>query len=79
MQLFPAAPEWNDQIGFDQNAQMFGDTLAGHAEMSAKLTESLAIGLVQLIKQGAPARIGQGFEDVIHSSKIRNQMVAYER
>ena len=79
MQLVAAAPEWNDEIGFDQYAKMFGDALASHNEMAAKLIESLSVGSVELIQQGAPTRIGESFKDIIHCRNICNQMVAYGR
>ena len=66
MQLFPASPERNNETGLYQYAEVFGDTLAGHAEVPAELTKSLPVILVELIEQGAAAGIGEGFKNIIH-------------
>lgn len=45
---------------------MFGNALAGHAEMPAKLIQSLAIVLVKLVEESAPVWVGQRFKYIIH-------------
>jgi hypothetical protein len=76
MQLFAASPEGNNEICFDEQTQVFGNALARHAKMTAKLVESLAVVLVELIEEGAPAWVGEGFEDIVHGAQLCNQMVA---
>ena len=58
MQFFAASPKGNNEIGFDEKAEMFGHTLPGHAEMAAKLIQSLAVIVVELIQQGASLSVG---------------------
>ena len=48
---------------------MLGHRLAGHVQVLAKFTQSLAIILVQLVEQLSPAAIGQGFENFIHAKR----------
>src|SRR5947209_4145012 len=45
---------------------MFGNSLAGHAEMPAKLIQSLAIVLVELVEESAPVWVGQRFKNIVH-------------
>ncbi|MEY2544152.1 MAG: hypothetical protein QOE81_1613 [Verrucomicrobiota bacterium] len=45
---------------------MFGNALARHTEMLAKLIQGLAIVEMELVEESAPAWIGQGFEDIVH-------------
>jgi hypothetical protein len=70
MQLLAAAPEWDDEIRIDQYTKMFGDALASHPEMATELTQSLSVGLMELIKQRAPVWISQSFKDIIHRCEI---------
>ena len=66
MKFLPSTPQWNDQVGFDQDTEVFCNSLARYGEMAAELVEGLAVMAVKLIQQGAPAGIGQGFENVVH-------------
>ena len=72
MELLATVPERHNQAGLDQQGQMFGDPLACHVEVATKLVERLAVILVKVIEEGAPTRIGQGFEDVIHSGAAKH-------
>jgi hypothetical protein len=45
---------------------MFGNALARHPEMLAKLIQGLAIVEMELVEESAPAWVGQGFEDIVH-------------
>ena len=63
----PAAPKWNDQVRFDQETEMFGNALAGHAKMAAKLIQSLAILEMKLIEESTSTRVGQSFKDIVHA------------
>ena len=56
---------------------MFGNALAGQREMATELVESLAVILVELIEEGAPVWVGQGFKDFVHRGRICNLIVAY--
>ena len=67
MQFFPPPPKRNNQVGFDQQTEMFGNALTGHAEVLAKLVQGLAVALMELIEQGAPVWVGQGFKDIVHA------------
>ena len=67
MSLFASSPKRNHQVGLNQNRQVLGDALTGHSEVPAKLIESLAVVLMQLIEEGAPTGIGQSFKDLVHS------------
>jgi len=68
MQFFPAAPEGDDQIGPSEDAKMFADGLARHAEALAKLSQSLAVSGMQLIQQLAAAGVGKGSKDAVHGA-----------
>jgi hypothetical protein len=46
---------------------MFGNALARHAEMLAKLIEGLAIVEMELVEERASVRVGQGFKDMVHA------------
>jgi hypothetical protein len=67
VQLFPAPPKRNDQVGSDQETKMFGNALSRHAEMPAKLIQSLAIAEMELIEKGPAVWVGQGFKNVVHA------------
>jgi len=67
MKFFSTAPKMDDQICSVKEAEMFTDCLATHVKMLAKLVQGLAIFLMQSVEQKASARIGQGFEDSVHS------------
>ena len=45
---------------------MFAHRLAAHLQMLAKLVQSLAVFLVQPVKQSATTGIGQGSENDVH-------------
>ena len=49
---------------------MFGNSLAGHAEMPAKLIQSLAVLEVKLIEESASTRVGQSFKDIVHARQL---------
>ena len=66
VQLFPAPPKRNNQVGSDQETEMFGNALARHTEMPAELIQSLAIVEMKLVEERASVWIGQGFKDVVH-------------
>ena len=66
MKFFPAPPEGDDELGFDQQSEMFCDPLPGHLQVPAKLIQGLAILGMELIEQGATTGIGQGFKDGVH-------------
>src|SRR5438270_3482955 len=55
---------------------MFCHRLPRHVELPAEGIEGLAVVLMKLVKQVPPARISQGFEDIVHGSRLCNQMVA---
>src|SRR5215467_5331011 len=78
MELFAASPERNHQFSSDQNREMFGDALPGHAKVAAKLVQGLSIVLMKLIKQGSPAGIGQGFEDSVHGEEYATEWLHIE-
>jgi hypothetical protein len=67
VQLFPASPERNNQVRFDQETEMFASALSRHAEMPAKLIQSLAIVKMELIEKSPAVWVGQGFKNVVHS------------
>ena len=67
MKFLTAAPKVDDQICLVEQAEMFAYCLATHVEVLAKLVQGLAIFLMQSVEQKASARIGQGFEDSVHS------------
>ena len=69
MKFFSTAPKMDDQICSVKEAEMFTDCLATHVKMLAKLVQGLAIFLMQSVEQKASARIGQGFEDSVHSGR----------
>jgi hypothetical protein len=45
---------------------MFGNALSCHAEMPAKLIQSLAVVEMELVEEGASAWVGQSFKDIVH-------------
>ena len=49
MELFAATPEWDNQLGFDEKAEVFGNALPRHIEVAAELIEGLAVMLVKLV------------------------------
>ena len=65
MQLFAAAPKRDDQVRFDEQAEVFGNALPGHPEMPAKLIQGLAIFVMKLIEKGATAGVSQSFENIV--------------
>ena len=65
MQFFAAAPKRDDQVRVDEQTEVFGNALPGHAEMPAKLIQGLAILVVKLIEKGAAAGVSQGFENIV--------------
>ena len=67
MELFPAAPKRNDQLRLDQQTEVLADSLPSDFEMPAKLVESLAVVLMELVEEGTAGGIGQGFKNVIHA------------
>lgn len=67
MELFPAPPKRNHQLGLDQQIEMLADSLPGDSEVAAKLIEGLAVILVKLVEESTAGGIGQGFENVIHA------------
>src|SRR5947207_544835 len=69
MKFLTAAPKVDDQICLVEQAEMFAYRLATHVEVLAKLVQGLAIFLMQSVEQKASARIGQGFEDSVHSGR----------
>lgn len=77
MKFFPAPPKRDDELGLDQQSEMFRDPLPGHLQVLAKLIQGLAILGMELIEQGATTGIGQGFEDGVHAERLCNQMIAY--
>ena len=66
VQLFSTPPKRNNQVRFNQQTKMFGNALARHPEMPAKLIQSLAIVEMELVEERAPVWVGQGFEDIVH-------------
>jgi len=66
MEFFSASPKRDNEIGFDEQTKVFRDALPGHAEMAAKLVQSLAVILVELIQQGPALSVGESFEDFVH-------------
>jgi len=68
MEFFAAVPERNNQVGSDQEIEVFADALAGHVEMATKFVQRLAVVTVQVIQQSATAGIGQGFKNIVHLS-----------
>jgi len=66
VELLPATPERNNQVGFDQEIKVFADALAGHVEMATKFVQGLAVVMVKVIQQGAAAGIGQGSKNIVH-------------
>ena len=66
VQLFAAPPKRNDQVGFDQQTEVFGNALTRHAKMPAELAKSLSVILVELIEEGAPVWVRQSFKDLVH-------------
>jgi hypothetical protein len=67
MQFFPPPPKRNNQVRFDQQTEMFGNALTGHAEVATEVVQRLAILEMELIEQGAPVWVGQGFKDIVHA------------
>ena len=77
MSLFASSPKRNHQVSLNQNGQVLGDALAGYAQVPTQLIESLAVGVMELIEEGASTGIGQSFKDLIHGGVLLcNQMVA---
>ena len=74
MPFLAAPPERDDQIGFDEQGKMFGNTLAGHPQMPAELGQGLAIVLEELIEESAPGWLGEGFKDLVHPDAIIMQL-----
>ena len=68
MKLFAAVPEWNNQLRFDEQTEVFTDALAGHLEVATKLIQGLPVVSEELIQEGTATRVGKGFEDRIHGS-----------
>jgi len=75
VELLAAAPKRNDEPGADEDRQMFGCTLAGHAEVAAELVQSLAIVFMEPIEERTSAGVGKSFKDGVH--QICNYLVAY--
>ena len=66
MQFLASVPDGSDEVGGFEQAQVLGDGLARHVEMTAKRAERLAVVLAQCIEQLAPAGVRQGFKYCIH-------------
>ena len=75
MKLLPSLPKNNNQVCILEKAKVLCDGLSRHVEMPAEATQCLAVLLMQLIEQTAPARIGERLEHIVHSTTC-NQMVA---
>ena len=50
MKLLATAPERDNQLGLDEQVNMLANALSGYVEMSAKLVQSLAVVLAELIQ-----------------------------
>jgi hypothetical protein len=53
--------------------------LAGHLEMPAKLAQSLAISVMELVEKSAPAWVGQGFKDMVHCDGYATKWLHIDR
>ena len=79
MKLFPASPKGDNKLGPAEDTEMLAHRLAGHLKMLAKLSEGLAVVLVELVKQRAAAFVGQGFEHVIHGGEYATKRLHFKR
>src|SRR5262245_3907968 len=75
MQLFPAPPHGDDEVGRLQYGKMLAHRLPRHVETRAELTQRLSRFEAQPVEQFTAARIGQCLEHVIHS-RLCNLSVA---
>jgi hypothetical protein len=67
VQLLAAMPEGGDEVGGFENPEVFCDRLPRHGEAVAEFVQGLSVSGVKPVQQRAPRRIGQRFEDFIHS------------
>ena len=49
VELLPAVPEGDDEVGGLQQGKMFGHSLPRHIELLAQLTQGLPVVVMQLI------------------------------
>src|SRR5437660_11209276 len=72
MELVPALPHGCDQAGRLENVEVLRNSLPGgadlvlHCQTCAQLEERLVVALRQLVKDGAPDRRCNGFENIAH-------------
>jgi len=77
MQLVPASPEGDNQIGCFQYCQMLGDCLTGHIELLAELTQGLAVLRSETVEQLSASWVSQCLEHLVHfTEQLCNCLVA---
>src|SRR4051794_36560816 len=76
MELVPALAAGGDEAGLLQDVQVLGDGLPARAEPvpadqpGAQLEQRLVVPLLELVEDGPPGRVREGFEDVAHDGTI---------
>src|SRR3954468_1218736 len=82
VELLPALPAGNDEVGLLEDPQVLHDAVARHLQLRLELGERPPVTGEQEVEQEAPRRVGEGLEDPVvvrHAPTIGDLLVTCQR